>query len=210
MTRAHDARTRRSNGARRSPLAIALALLVAIGTGAASPSTSLEYVVEKQQKSDEETVKAAFVYNFAARHVKWPESAHQSKQSPFVIGVLGRDAFLTRLEEICRGRKIGERALVVKAVESTSDALSCHVVVVTSAREDEVRDIANAAKGKPLLVVGNSEAAIARGAHIAFFVEKSKVRFAIAPERAKNAQLEISSELLKLARIVDKQAGEGR
>lgn len=208
MRRAHDARTQRSGGAHRSPLALALAFLTAIGTGAAAPSTSLEYVVEKQQKSDEETVKAAFVYNFAARHVKWPESAHQGKQSPFVIGVLGRDALLPRIEETCRGRKSGEHPLVVKVVESTSDALSCHMLVVTSGREDDVRDIANAAKDKPLLIVGSSEGAITRGAHIAFFVEKSKVRFAIAPERAKASQLEISSELLKLARIVEKRVGE--
>lgn len=210
MTLAHEARTSRGRRAHRTPLALALALLAAIGTTAAAPSMPRVCAAEKQQKSDEETVKAAFVFNFAARHVKWPDSAHRDKQSPFVIGVLGRDAFLTRLEETCRGRKIGERSLVVRVVESTADALSCHMLAVTSAREGDVQEYANAAKGKPLLIVGNSEAAIARGAHIAFFVEKSKVRFAIAPERAKGSQLEISSELLKLARIVDKDAREGQ
>lgn len=181
--------------------------IVACGSIAASglpQSTARAASTQLLQQNDEDTVKAAFVYNFAARHVKWPESAHRDKSSPFVIGVLGKGALFASIESICRGRKSGERAIVVRAVESADDALLCHVLVVLGGRERELDEIVAATRGRPLLIVGSAEPAISHGAHIAFYVERSKVRFAIAPERARSAQLEISSELLKLARIVAK------
>ncbi|MBL8863135.1 MAG: YfiR family protein [Planctomycetes bacterium] len=154
---------------------------------------------------DELAVKSAFVFNFAARHVKWPEAAFKDKSAPFVIGVLGRDPIAAVLTETCKGRKSGERPIEVRVVEPDV-AGDCQLLFVPAGREAEVPALAQTLKDRPVLLVAESEAAVQRGAHLGFFLANSRVRFAAHPASAKQAGLEVSSELLKLARVVERRA----
>jgi hypothetical protein len=58
------------------------------------------------------------------------------------------------------------------------------------------------------LLVGDSERFANRGGAIGFQIEDKKVHFEINPEAAKRAGLELSSQLLKLARIVKDESGQ--
>jgi len=155
--------------------------------------------------TDADAVKSAFVYNFAARHVKWPDSAHKDKTSAFVIGVLGDEAFAKVLGATCRDRKSGERNIEVRVIDDAARAAECHILFLPENREAELPAISKALALLPVLLVAATEAGVKKGAHIGFYLDKSKVRFAAHPPSAKKAGLEISSELLKLARVVDKQ-----
>lgn len=172
-------------------------------THAASPS-----IVREARDAD--AVRAAFVYNFAARHVKWPDGAHTDKTSPFEIGVLGDVPMHNSLTETCRERKSGERRINVRMLTAPEGAAKCHIVYVPKNRESEVPAIVAACGTRPVLIVCETDTQVGKGAQIGFYVEKSKVRLAADPTAAKRAGLEISSELLKLARIVDPKAGAAR
>jgi len=187
-------------------LALALAGLASIALARSLPIVRAGFDASRMSPStDADAVKSAFVYNFAARHVKWPETAHKDKTSPFVIGVLG-DASLTRvLIATCRDRKCGERNIEVRVLDEAARAFECHILVVPESREAEIPEIAKALAHAPVLLVSSTERGVRKGAHIGFFLDKSKVRFAAHPPSAKRAGLEISSELLKLARVVEKQ-----
>jgi len=154
---------------------------------------------------DASSVKSAFVYNFAARHVKWPDSAHKDKTSPFVIGVVGADSIAKTLAATCRDRKSGERTIEIRVLDDLSRAKDCHILFFPEGREGQIQEIAKALENSPILLVASTENGVNKGAHIGFFVEKSKIRFAAHPHSAKKAGLEISSELLKLARVVEKR-----
>ena len=52
------------------------------------------------------------------------------------------------------------------------------------------------------LFVGNEEGSAVRGATMGFYSSDGKVRFAVNKQSAKKSKLKISSELLKLAKIV--------
>ena len=156
---------------------------------------------------DADAVKSAFVYHFAARHVKWPESAYKDKSSPFVIGVLGDDPIAKTLAATCKDRKSGERSIEVRVLDDAARASECHILFVPLKREAEIRALAASFAKVPVLIVASTDSGVEKGAHIGFYVEKSKVRFAAHPPSAKKAGLEVSSELLKLARVVEKQDG---
>lgn len=159
--------------------------------------------------TDPDEVRAAFLYLFAARHVKWPESAHSSPTSPFVIGVLGRDPIVAELTATSRGRKVGDHPIEVRVLDDAASASGVHLVFVPAARESELAAVLTAVKSRPVLVVASSEDAVRNGAHIGFFVEKSKVRFAADPEGPKRVGLDVSSEVLKLARVIGKKVAGG-
>jgi len=193
---------------------LCLALLLGAGTGLASGALVQAApggrAVAGAETQDVTVVMSAFVYNFAARHVKWPDSAHRDKTSAFVIGVLGKDAITPALVEVCRGRKSGERTIEVREIDSVAGARECHILFVPVAREADLPAIREASGAQPLLLVGASEDAVRKGAHIGFFLERSKIRFAADPESPRKLGLEISSELLKLARVVEKKSGGPR
>ena len=64
-------------------------------------------------------------------------------------------------------------------------------------------------KGAPVLTVGDGDGFARGGGMIGLFVEDGRMRFAINPNAAQRAGLRLSSQLLKLARIV-KEGRHGR
>lgn len=190
-------------------LACALVLGSACGLELASraPTTVEARPAARSEAQDLNAVMSAFVYHLAARHVKWPDSANRDKTSAFVIGVYGKDPITPALAEFCRGRKSGDHPIEVRAVEDAGGIAACHILFVPEEHESGLAAIREACAGRPILVVGASEDSVRKGAHIGFFLERSKVRFAADPEPARKVGLEISSEFLKLARVVEKKAG---
>ncbi|MCY2961201.1 MAG: YfiR family protein [Planctomycetota bacterium] len=188
-------------------LVFALTAVIAAGLESRAHAAFDTRVSSSSDSRDADSVKAAFVYNFAARHVKWPDTGGTDKTAPFVIGVLGSDPIASSLVETCRNRKSGDRPIEVRVLEDVSSAASCQILVVPANRESAMPAIVETCRGRAILIVASSEDAVRKGAHIGFFLEKSKVRFAADPQAARKSGLEVSSELLKLARVVDKSAG---
>jgi hypothetical protein len=156
---------------------------------------------------DPDAVKSAFVYHFATRHVKWPDSAHKTKTSAFVIGVLGDDTIVPSLIEACRARKSGEHPIHVRTITELEDATDCHILVIPPMREVSLPALLRICKARPVLLVSGSEESVRRGAHLALTLEKARMRITADPTAAKAAGLEISSELLKLARVIERDEG---
>ena len=156
------------------------------------------------QVATEYELKAQFLLRFATTYVKWPETTFEDKTKPFVIAVLDTNPFGKSLNNLLKDKKVGEHP--IKLVHFVSiDALGdCQLLYVPTAREKQLEKISKFYKGKPTLIVAESEAAADNGAHIGIFLENSKLQFAINPSAAKLEKIEISSELLKLARIKPK------
>jgi hypothetical protein len=188
-----------------------VACAVFIGSGVLSRSASAASAAVEPASSadgeDPDVVKSAFVYHFATRHVKWPDSAHKTKTSAFVIGVLGDDPIVTALIETCRNRKSGEHPIQVRTIEDLEDATKCHILVIPTKREVSLPALLRICKKSPVLLVSGSEESVRRGAHLALTLEKARMRITADPKAAKAAGLEISSELLKLARVIERDDG---
>jgi hypothetical protein len=145
-------------------------------------------------------VKAAFLYNFA-RYVEWPPGAVPAGQ-PFVIAVLGHDPFGPALDAVLRGRTIRDRPLAVRRLARLDEMETAQVLFIARSEGDEVARILRRLEGQPVLTVGEEPDFAQQGGVVRFRVDQDRVGFEINIDSAERAGLKMSSQLLKLARIV--------
>jgi hypothetical protein len=146
-------------------------------------------------------VKAAYLYNFA-KFVEWPQDAFKDGSAPFVIAVVGRDPFGAALDQILAGKSVNGHPVEVLRVSDPDQARGAHIVYVGSADGGSVTPALRRVSGDGVLTVGDGEDFAARGGIIGFRTQDRRVRFDINAQRAERAGLKLSSQLLKLARIV--------
>ena len=162
-----------------------------------SSSTSV-----RQPVSPEYIIKAAYIYNFAM-FVEWPVEAFSGEDAPIVIGILGSDPFGSALDATIRNKKVNNKRLVVKRVQTNQECRECHILFINSTESSRIEELAHRLKRAPILLVGETPDFALRGGMINFTIEENKVRCEINVKAAKRAGLTISSKLLSLSRIVD-------
>lgn len=150
-------------------------------------------------------VKAAFLYNFA-RFVEWPLDV-PGADGTFVVTVLGRDPFRSALDDTLRGKTIDGKRVVVRRVSHSEDVGHSHIVFISDSETDRLPAILKSLDAAPVLTVGDMSQFAERGGVIGFKVDQERIRLEINVAAAQRSRLRISSQLLKLARIVD--AGTG-
>ncbi len=146
-------------------------------------------------------LKAVFLFNFA-QFVDWPPKAFPEAQTPLIIGVLGQDPFGVYLDETVRGETVNNRPLTVQRYHRVEEIKTCHVLFISRSEVDRLEKILADLKGRNILTVSDAEGFAARGGMIRFIIEKNKIRLRINLEAAKDADLVISSKLLRPAEIV--------
>jgi hypothetical protein len=171
-------------------VAFALIALVHVCSPAAQPTISREY-----------QVKAVFLYNFV-QFVRWPPSAFETPEAPFVIGLIGADHFEGALDEAVAGETVRGRAIVVKRFNRLEDARSAHVLFVSDSEQGNIDRVVASLRGQPILMVSDSPGFARRGGTIGFYFDGPKLRFEINAGEAQRNGLQLSSQLLNLARIV--------
>ena len=101
-----------------------------------------------------------------------------------------------------QAKTVKNRKIAVKRMKGPVDVGACHVLFISPTEEGRLDDILQALKGHATLVAGDMERFARRGGTIGFIMERNKVGFEINENSAKRAGLQISSQLLKLARTV--------
>jgi len=177
---------------RRSTTWFIAAVLAASGLVSPPPATA----------SPEYRLKAVFLFNFA-QFVKWPPQAFPQGQTSLIIGVLGDDPFGSDLDETVRGEQVNNRPLTVQRFRRLEDVKTCHILFISRSEADRSGQILTTLRGRGILTVGDSESAAMRGAIIRFATENNKIRLKINLQAAKDADLTISSKLLRSADLVN-------
>jgi len=172
-------------------LAIGLALAVGGSCGhAQTDATAAEY-----------RIKAAFLLKFLD-FVDWPSTATEPIDTPFLIGVLGSRPLGNALDQAAAGRRLNGHPVQVRVLARDESATALQMLFIGRAEAGSVATIASATNGRPLLLVAESESALAQGAVINFVVVDDKVRFDVSLRAADRAGLKISARLLAVARNV--------
>jgi hypothetical protein len=188
----------------RAAIAILPILLAAMALNAQNTAGSAEYLI-----------KAGFIYNFA-NLVQWPSSSFAQADSPIVIVILGEDHFGTTLDRALDGKKVNARSFVIKRAKSISELQrtlgpqkDCQILYVSSSEMPHLSDAIQMLKGVPVLTIGETPGFARNGGIINLILEDNKVRFEVNVAAAKDADLNISSRLLALARIIQTPASDG-
>ncbi|MBI1767299.1 MAG: YfiR family protein [Bacteroidetes bacterium] len=153
------------------------------------------------QIAREYQIKAVFLFNFA-QFVEWPTTSFQETNA-IVIGVLGDDPFGTYLDEAVRGEEVNGHPLVVQRYRHINDIKACHILFINAAETRQ--QVLASLKPKSILTVSDADNFTKQGGMILFFTENKKTRIRINLNATKDANLTISSKLLRLAEIVGPQ-----
>jgi hypothetical protein len=148
----------------------------------------------------EQEVKVAFLYHFT-RFVEWPADA-KSGETRFVVAVLASDEFAALAERTLSGKSANDLPLSVRRIAGPAEASKARILFVGATETKRLPEILQAVAGDSVLTIGESEGFAERGGMIGFRTVDNRVRFDINVEQASRSGLKISSEVLKLARVV--------
>lgn len=151
------------------------------------------------QPTAEAHVKARMAFNLA-RFTQWPDGAFAEPAAPHLWCVAVHDGALAAALASLAGEGIGSRSIKLHRVESTSPA-ACHVLYVAGEAERRATSLLADVSNLPVLTIGDGEGFSQRGI-VGLVNVNDSIRFDINLSRMRAAQLNISSQVLKLARRV--------
>ena len=175
---------------------LAVAALVAASVSAHADAPLKEY-----------DVKAAFLYNFVT-FTDWPDAAFAAPDSPFVIGVLGVDPFGPNLDRLVEGEKVGNRPIVVQRFRRIDDARGANLLFICASEGSRVGPLLRRLQGTHILTVGEVPGFAEQGGAIGF-VTAASIRLEINSQAVKSAGVNLSSKIMRLARVVETGPGAG-
>jgi len=162
----------------------------------------------QQSKPKEYEVKAAYLYNFG-RFVRWPADVPTAQHNSFPICVLGQDPFGASLDTTIADESIKGKSVLVKRILRPQDAVSCHILFISSSEESRLKEILTALDRTSVLTVSDMPQFTRRGGIIQFVVEANRVRFEVNLTSAERSGLTLSSQLLKVANSVRRSSQPG-
>jgi hypothetical protein len=154
----------------------------------------------QEPKPGEYLIKAAFLYNFA-KFVDWPADSFKDDQSPIYLAILGANPFGPALDSI-REKTVRGRKLILKQCQNIDLLGGCHILFISPSEKENLKQILNALRNSSVLTVSETERFTQQGGMVNFITVDNRIQFEINPAAAQRSRLKISSQLLKLARIV--------
>lgn len=145
-------------------------------------------------------IKAAYIYNFI-NYIDWPENAFPASGGTITIGVVGQTPFGAALA-VLNGKQVKGRTVALKQIIDPKDLDQCQIVFINSSEKAHLPELLEKLKDSRVLTVSEIDGFAEQGGIINFISEHNKVRFEINPDAARRLGLNISSELLKLAKVV--------
>jgi len=166
-------------------------------------ASSMILLSAQTQITREYQVKAVFLFNFA-QFVEWPPSTF-NETNAIVIGVLGEDPFGPYLDEAVQGEEVNGHPIIVQRYRHIEDVKACHILFISTAESRQLKQVFSSLKSRNILTVSDADNFTKQGGMIRFFTEDRKTRIRINLSAAKDADLTISSKLLRLAEVVNPQ-----
>lgn len=144
-------------------------------------------------------VKAAFMYNFV-KFTEWPAAAGPT---PGVLALcaFSDESYATALAAI-DGKAVQGRVLQVRHGVRPDEIKWCQMLFISESEERRTAELLRAARGAPVLTIGEAEGFAGAGGMIGLITVDNRVQFEINNAAAQRAQLKFGAQLLRLARLV--------
>ncbi len=145
--------------------------------------------------------KAVFIYNFT-KYIQWP---NHDTSGTFDIAVIGDSDIITPLKEIEKMRLINNKKIKVIHFKDIQDIKKCHILFISASEKTRLHDILQKVQHKNILTISDSNGFANEGVAINFVIVEEKIKFEINNNAINQAGLQVSSHLLKLAILVEKE-----
>ena len=165
--------------------------------------------------SREYRIKAAFLFNFI-KFIDWPETEDDDEGKPIIIGIIGTDLFGDAFAAVTNKQIKGRNTTVKRfgeceniglvngenttgANEKIDSPKECHLLFVCDSEREHAEKILSLLENDDVLTVSDMPGFLKAGGIINFLLVENKVRFEINLVSATKANLQIRSQLLRLA-----------
>ena len=149
---------------------------------------------------NEYSVKAALIYSII-KFVDWPEQDQPVAGNPLCIAVFGQDPFGSNLDMISN-KTVKGRPIKIRRLQKIEDIRSCEVLFISGTEKLQIARILKQLQNQPILTIADHGGFPQTGGMINLITVNNKIQFEINNNAALRAHLRISSQLLKLAKIV--------
>lgn len=162
-------------------------------------------------------IKAGMVLNFV-RYAEWPADTFTATDSPIVITLLGSDELAHHIERTAVGQRAQGRPVHIQTrswpgpgeSEDVVDGFwkelrSSHMVFVLRSEKERVDVFLSELDGGAVLTVSDIEGFAERGGMLGLVIRKDKVAVDANQECIRESRVRVSSQLLRLARVVESQ-----
>jgi hypothetical protein len=152
------------------------------------------------QSASAPSLKAAFLVNFA-KFVAWPAEA-LAADATITFCVEGDTRVADALDALAAQHPLGAHEMRVVRLKADVPSRDCHLLFVQGLGAKQSIELLQQLKGATVFTVGDEEPFAELGGVANFFVEGSRMRFAVNLQSAQRAHVQLSSRLLALAKIV--------
>jgi hypothetical protein len=149
--------------------------------------------------ASEAELKSAFVFRIA-RFVDWPEE--HTAPGVLRVAVLGDDPLTHTVEAMIDGETVHQSRIEVRRTGTPEEATPCDILVV-SGYPAPVEEILAAMGDAPVLTIGDAPDFARRGGSIGLVRDGSRIALEINRGALDARRLRVSSQLLRLATIVE-------
>jgi hypothetical protein len=157
---------------------------------------------QNRPRPTEYQLKAQYLTDFGRFVKKWGDRPQPGPEESFDLCVLGQDPFGASLDTAARGEEISGSPLVVRRVARPGDATGCRVLYIANSESGHLSNVLGALNNAPVLTVADIPDFVREGGMIEFVLDGNRVKFEINLAVAQRAGLSLSSDLLKVARVV--------
>lgn len=171
-----------------------LAVFIALLPGGPSGSA-------RAAEFDEYAVKAAYLYNFA-KFAEWPPGAFAGPDAPLSICIAGDSPFGDALTSLS-GKIVQSHPVEARHLPTATGLEKCHIVFVGRAEQGRFKAMLAKLARLPILTVSDIGDFARAGGMIGLVETDQRIRFDINLTAVRQANLKLSSQLLKLATIVE-------
>ena len=146
-------------------------------------------------------VKAQVIERFT-RFIDWPEHVFAGPEAPFVLCVVGSSPLEPHLERVAQ-RRLKDRRVELRKLKSGADAGACQLLFIAPSERSRLKQTVSKLSGKPVLTIGDSDGYAREGVLINLTLDDDgHVRFEICSTELRKSGLNVSAQLLRLARMV--------
>ena len=149
---------------------------------------------------DEYAVKAAYLYNFA-KFIEWPPGTFASDDALLWICIVGDNPFGDALATLY-GKTVEKHPVAIRPIP-TEGFEQCHIVFISRVNANRFKTLLAAFRHLPILTVSDISDFAQAGGMIGLVEADQRIRFDINLTATRQAGLKLSSQLLKLATIVE-------
>jgi hypothetical protein len=146
-------------------------------------------------KAQEENVIAIAIYNFT-RYIDWP--ADQAGKD-FLIDVIGHKSVCDKLKEITTGRKVGNRNIIVRYLETPDKITTSEILFVGFWQSKDMPKILDKLKAANTLLITEKDGQIESGSAINFVIRNNTIKFEVKKSNIVKYGLALSETLEQMA-----------